>query len=290
MALRQILTIAELSSALDAERSAGRRVGLVPTMGALHDGHAALITQAARETDAVVTTLFVNPLQFGPTEDLAAYPRDLAGDMRVAEMAGASFMFTPSVEEMYPFGSTKVLTNVSVAALTTGLDGAARPGHFDGVATVVAKLFAMTGRCRAYFGEKDFQQLAVVRRMATDLSFPVEVVGCATIREADGLAMSSRNRYLTSEQRRHAPLLQQALLAGRALLESGETDADMVRHTMRSMVEADPLFGLQYAEVVDPLTLEPVTMVGSGQSVRLLVAATLGRARLIDNTGAMRCM
>jgi len=281
MALRRIVTIAELSPALDAERSAGRRVGLVPTMGALHDGHAALIAQAARETDAVVTTLFVNPLQFGPTEDLAAYPRD---------PAGASFMFTPSVEEMYPFGPAKVLTNVSVGALTTGLDGAARPGHFDGVATVVAKLFAMTGRCRAYFGEKDFQQLAVVRRMAVDLSFPVEVVGCATVREPDGLAMSSRNRYLTPEQRRHAPLLQQALLAGRALLENGEADAEVVRHTMRSMVEADPLFGLQYAEVVDPLTLEPVTMVGSGQSVRLLVAATLGRARLIDNAGAVRCM
>ena len=172
--------------------------------------------------------------------------------MRLAEAAGAQLIFTPSVAEMYPFGPTNVLTNVSVSALTTGLDGAARPGHFDGVATVVAKLFAIAGRCAAFFGEKDFQQLAVVRRMATDLSFPVDVVGCETVRESDGLAMSSRNRYLTAEERQHAPLLNQALRdpVGNCF-ESGERNADAVCQTMRALIEADPLFGLQYAEAVD---------------------------------------
>jgi pantoate--beta-alanine ligase len=287
MAIRQISTISDLSLLLDADRAAGRRIGLVPTMGALHAGHASLITQAAARTDVVVTTVFVNPLQFAPTEDLSAYPRDLESDMQLAEAAGAHLIFTPSVEEMYPFGPSNVLTNVSVSALTTGLDGAARPGHFDGVATVVAKLFAIVGRCSAFFGEKDFQQLAVVRRMATDLSFPVDVIGCQTVREADGLAMSSRNRYLTADERRHAPLLNQALRVGGELFESGERSADVVREAMRNLVAADPLFGLQYAEAVDPLTLEPLTLTTSGQSVRLVIAATLGRARLIDNIGAV---
>lgn len=289
MALRQILTVAELSRALDVERAKGSRIGLVPTMGALHDGHASLIARAGAETDVVVTTVFVNPLQFAPTEDLAAYPRNLDADMEIAERAGAHVIFIPAVDEMYPFGPTNVLTNVSVAALTRGLDGAARPGHFDGVATVVAKLFAMTGRCKAFFGEKDFQQLAVVRRMAADLSFPVEVTGCPTVREPDGLAMSSRNRYLTAEQRSHALLLHNALLTGRSMIEDGESDADRVRAAMQSMVQADSMFGLQYAEVVDPITLEPLISIGSEQAVRLLVAARLGQARLIDNVGAVRC-
>ena len=290
MSLRLILTVADLTNVLHAERVAGRTVGLVPTMGALHDGHAALVRQAAASTDVVVTTVFVNPLQFAPTEDLAAYPMDLDSDQHLAEGAGASIMFTPSVTEMYPFGASNVLTSVSVRSLTKGLDGAARPGHFDGVATVVAKLFAMTGRCRAFFGEKDFQQLAVVRRMSLDLSFPVEVIGCPTVREHDGLAMSSRNRYLTSEERQHAPLLYRALRAGQSMIESGETDADAARRTMRSMVLADPSFDLHYAEIVDPLTLETSTTLAAGQAVRLLIAAKLGRARLIDNVGAVRCM
>ena len=287
MSIRQIFTIAELSLVLDAERATGRRIGLVPTMGALHDGHASLIAQAAGQTDVVATTIFVNPLQFGPTEDLSAYPKDLPNDIRLAETAGAHFVFTPSVSEMYPYGPANVLTNVSVSALTSGLDGAARPGHFDGVATVVAKLFAVVGRCSAFFGEKDFQQLAVVRRMASDLSFPVDVVGCRTVRESDGLAMSSRNRYLTPEERREAPLLNRALNDGRDLIESGEPDAGAVRRAMRALVESEPMFGLQYAEVVDPQTLEPVTYLRPGESVRLLIAATLGRARLIDNVGAV---
>ena len=258
-------------------------------MGALHAGHASLVAQAAAACDVVVTTVFVNPLQFAPTEDLALYPRDLDADMALAESAGAHVLFAPSVAEMYPFGPANVLTNVSVDALTVGLDGAARPGHFDGVATVVAKLFAMTGRCRAFFGEKDYQQLAVVRRMAADLSFPVEVVGCATVREADGLAMSSRNRYLTDEQRARAPHLHQALLLGSRTIEQGETDAAKVRSAMCALINSEPMFGLQYAEVVDPFTLVPVTTIADDQPVRLLVAATLGRARLIDNIGATRC-
>jgi pantoate--beta-alanine ligase len=289
MAIRQIATIAELSKALDQQRSEGHTVGLVPTMGALHRGHRSLIEHAAQTCDAVVATVFVNPLQFAPTEDLDAYPRDLVGDAELAEEGGAKMLFTPSVPEMYPFGPANVFTNVTVRALTIGLDGAARPGHFDGVATVVAKLFAIAGRCSAFFGEKDFQQLAVIRRMATDLSFPVDVVGCSTVREPDGLALSSRNRYLNETERAHAKLLYATLCAGRDLVTQGESNAAVVRALMRSMIELDPLFDLQYAEIVDPVTLEPLRQISSDQSVRLLIAARLGRARLIDNIGAVRC-
>src|SRR5438270_4409324 len=207
-----ITTIAAFSEALDAERRAGRVVGLVPTMGALHDGHASLVRRAADECDVVAVTVFVNPLQFGAGEDLDAYPRTLDADVALAERSGASIVFAPTVAEMYGDGTW---TTVSVAGeMTSVLEGASRPGHFDGVATVVAKLFAMAGRCRAYFGEKDFQQLAIVRRMATDLSFPVEIVPCPTVRADDGLALSSRNAYLSAEERAAAPVLHRALRAG----------------------------------------------------------------------------
>src|SRR5205823_4014841 len=202
--------IARLRKELDAARAGGRTVGLVPTMGYLHDGHAALIGRARAECDVVVVTDFVNPLQFGEPADLEAYPRDLDHDATVAAAAGADFLFAPSVEEMYP---GPVRTTVHVAGVSDSLEGASRPGHFDGVATVVAKLFAITGPCRAYFGEKDFQQLAVVRRLVADLSMPIDVVGCDTVREPDGLAMSSRNVRLAPEQRRAATVLHRALLA-----------------------------------------------------------------------------
>src|SRR5205823_4752076 len=190
-------------------RAQGQRVGLVPTMGYLHAGHASLIEAAARDNDVVAVTVFVNPLQFGPTEDLAAYPRDLERDTKLAEQAGASVVFAPSVEEMYPTGEP--LTTVAVRQVSEPLEGRFRPTHFAGVATVVAKLFALAGPCRAYFGEKDYQQLAVIRRMSADLSFPVEVVGCPTVRDPDGLAKSSRNAYLTTEERAVAPTLHRAL-------------------------------------------------------------------------------
>jgi pantoate--beta-alanine ligase len=274
-------TVAGFSVALDAERRAGRTVGLVPTMGALHAGHGSLVERAAAECDVVAVTIFVNPLQFGAGEDLDAYPRTLDADVGLAGTAGASIVFAPTVKEMYGDGTA---TNVSVANTMTGvLEGASRPGHFDGVATVVAKLFAMAGACRAYFGEKDFQQLAVVRRMVLDLSLQVEIVGCPTVREDDGLAMSSRNAYLTAEERAAAPVMHRALQAGVELIEAGERDPAVVRGHVASIISAEPLGELDYAEVVDASTLAvPDRLAGA---VRLLAAARFGKARLLDNVG-----
>ena len=283
MTMRLLHTVAEFSEALDAERRAGRTVGLVPTMGALHAGHGSLITRAAGENDVVAVTVFVNPLQFGAGEDLDKYPRTLDADCILADEAGASVVLAPTVQEMYGDGS---LTKVSVAgSMTEVLEGASRPGHFDGVATVVAKLFAMTGRCRAYIGEKDFQQLAVVRRMAADLSFPVEIVPCETVRDPDGLALSSRNAFLGGEEREAAPILHQALESGAALIQAGERDPRVVREHIAALVAASPFFVIDYTAAVDPGTLvEPERLEGD---VRLLIAARLrsGAARLIDNLG-----
>jgi len=275
-----VTTAAALRTALDAVRHDGGTVGLVPTMGYLHDGHVSLMDAAVADNDVTATTIFVNPLQFAPTEDLAAYPRDLAGDTARCEAAGVGVLFTPSVEAMYP---VPIQTTVSVAGITETMEGASRPSHFAGVATVVAKLFALAGPCRAYFGEKDFQQLAVVRTMARDLSFPVEVVGCPTVREPDGLAMSSRNAYLTAEERAAAPVLHRALEAGADAVRAGERDPAVVRGVVAGMVDAEPLAELDYAAVVDAATLEVVDpLVGE---VRLLTAARFGRARLLDNVG-----
>jgi pantoate--beta-alanine ligase len=275
-----VSTGCDLRMTLDFERSVHRSVGFVPTMGYLHDGHAALIRRAANEADVVVVSIFVNPLQFGPSEDLDAYPRDLAGDTEVAREAGADLLFVPTVDEMYP---RQVVTSVRVAELSETLDGASRPGHFDGVATVVAKLFNITGPCRAYFGEKDFQQLAIIRRMVSDLSFPVEIVGCPTVREPDGLAMSSRNSYLTPEERAAAPVVHQALRAGVAAIQQGERDPAAVRRVMTDVVAREPLAELDYVAVVDAKSLAiPASLSGN---LRLLAAVRFGRARLIDNVG-----
>ncbi|HET9441841.1 MAG TPA: pantoate--beta-alanine ligase, partial [Acidimicrobiales bacterium] len=223
-------TVAGFRKALDAERAAGRRVGLVPTMGWLHDGHLSLVRRAAAECDVVAATIFVNPLQFGESHDLAAYPRDLDRDSGLAAGAGVGHLFAPSVAEMYP---GPVRTRVVVADVGDGLEGAHRPGHFEGVATVVAKLFAVAGPCRAYFGEKDWQQLQVVRTLVRDLSFPVEIVGCPTVREPDGLAMSSRNVYLSAEERAAATVLHRALRAAQ--------DADDPIAVMKETVASEPL-------------------------------------------------
>jgi len=284
--LRSVERIKPFRAALDEARADGRTVGLVPTMGYLHAGHVSLIEQAAEENDVVAVTVFVNPLQFGPTEDLAAYPRDLARDSQLAEEAGASIVFAPSVEEMYPTGEP--LTTVAVRQVSEPLEGRFRPTHFAGVATVVAKLFAIAGECRAYFGEKDYQQLAVIRRMAADLSFPVEVVGCPTVREPDGLALSSRNVYLTPEEREAAPTLHRALTAGKAAIEQrGERDPAAVNELMREVLSGEPRFDVDYAEVVNASDLTtPTRLVGE---VRLLAAARLGKARLIDNLAAVAC-
>ena len=278
--MKTVSTIADVRSVLDAERAAGRRVGFVPTMGYLHEGHASLIRRARAECDVVVVSIFVNPLQFGAGEDLDAYPRDLDRDTRLAEAEGADLLFTPPVGEMYP---RPVLTTVSVAEVSAPLEGAARPTHFNGVATVVAKLFAIVGPCSAYFGEKDFQQVAVVRRMAADLSMPVDVVACPTVRERDGLAMSSRNAYLTPEQRAAAPVVHRALQAAAALVMAGERDPRVVRTLMAEIIQAEPLAELDYAEVVSADSFAvPDPLAGD---LRLLAAVRFGRARLIDNVG-----
>jgi pantoate--beta-alanine ligase len=267
---------------LDAHRSAGRRVGLVPTMGALHAGHMSLIRRAAGDCDVAAVTDYVNPLQFGPTEDLGAYPRDLDRDVDLAREAGASLVFAPGTEDLWP---EERVTTVRVDHLTARLEGERRPGHFDGVTTIVAKLFNLTGPCWAYFGEKDFQQLAIVRRMVSDLDMPVEIIGCPTVRDSDGLAMSSRNAYLTDEQRDVAPNLYYALLAGkRAVEDDAVADPAKVATIMAESLGCHSQFTLDYAAVADPEDLtEPATI---RNEVRLLIAAHLGRARLIDNVAA----
>jgi pantoate--beta-alanine ligase len=248
----------QLRKELDAARAAGRTVGLVPTMGALHEGHASLIRRSAAECDLTAVTVFVNPLQFGPSEDFATYPRDLSADVEVAAAGGAGLVFAPPVDEMYRDGAAPAVT-VHVAGEDV-LEGAARPGHFDGVATVVAKLFNLAGPCAAYFGEKDWQQLRVVRGLVADLSFPVEVVACPIVREADGLALSSRNVRLSAEERRAATVLYRALRAGVA--------SDEPSRAMAEVVATEPLAALDYAEIVGD---------------RLLIAARVGHVRLIDN-------
>lgn len=284
MAVEVTETIAGFRAVLDAARREGRTVGFVPTMGYLHEGHRSLMARARAETDVVAVSIFVNPLQFGVNEDLAQYPRDLPADLALCDGVGVDVVLAPSVEEMYP---EPVATTVAVPDLAATMEGASRPTHFAGVATVVAKLFNLAGPCRAYFGEKDFQQLAIVRRMAHDLSFPVEVVGCPIVRDDDGLALSSRNVYLTPDERAAAPVLHRALQAGAEAVLAGERDAEVVRRLVADLVTAEPLGELDYAEVVDVASLAPATRLDAGAHVRLLVAARFGRPRLLDNVGVV---
>ena len=280
MPVTSVATINELRTILDQARAAGQSVGFVPTMGYLHEGHASLMDAARAAHDLVVTSIFVNPLQFGPTEDLDAYPRDLTGDTELADRCGVDLLFVPSAREMSP---EQIRTTVSVGGVSQVLEGRARPTHFDGVATVVAKLLAIVGACHAYFGEKDFQQLAVVRQMVRDLSIPVEVVGCPTVRDPDGLALSSRNAYLTPEERAAAPVVHAALEAGRAAVLAGETDPAAIRALMAARIDAEPLAELDYAEIVDAATFAVSDPLRG--PLRLLAAARFGKARLIDNVG-----
>ena len=267
---------------LDQARQDGKQVGLHLTMGALHAGHAANIRRAAGECDVVAVTIFVNPLQFGPHEDFAAYPRDLAADLARAEVAGADIVLAPETTAIYP---DEPLVTVRVKQLADILEGRHRPGHFDGVATVVTKFLALSGPCRTYFGEKDYQQLVIVRRLVSDLSLPVEVVACPIVREEDGLALSSRNAYLGPAGRVAARALYWSLLAGkRAVEEQGATDPGTVRAAMLEVAGGEELFDLDYAEAVDAVTLE-VPPVLSGEA-RLLIAGRVGKARLIDNVPA----
>lgn len=259
-------------------RELGGSWGLVPTMGFLHAGHISLVERARKENDHVGVSIFVNPTQFGPTEDLAAYPRDLPRDLALLEAAGAELVWTPPVTEVYPPGFQ---TYVTVEEVTKVLEGAARPGHFRGVATVVAKLFNVFQPDRAYFGQKDAQQAVVIQQMVRDLNFPLEVVVCPIVREPDGLAMSSRNVYLTPEQRAAAPVLYRALCAARDAWQAGEHDGEQLRRIMRAVLDVEPLAHTEYVSAADPVTLQELG--DAGQGVLLSMAVRIGRARLIDN-------
>lgn len=271
--------VADVRAHLESARRQGATVGFVPTMGAFHEGHRSLMRAARAAHDVVVVSLFVNPLQFGPAEDLDHYPRDLEGDLAVVRSEGVDVLFAPPVPEIYPDYPT--LTTVHVDRLTEGLCGEARPGHFDGVATVVAKLFAVVGPCTAYFGNKDFQQLAVVRRMTADLCLPVEVVGCPLVREPDGLAMSSRNRNLSPAGREAATVIYRGLQTGAKLVEAGERDASRLRRVVANVLTTELLVRLEYAEVVRASDLAPVERLEG--EVLVAVAARVGDVRLIDN-------
>jgi pantoate--beta-alanine ligase len=271
-------TVADVRRTCDRARARGGHVGFVPTMGCFHEGHRSLMRAAREANDFVVTSLFVNPTQFSPAEDLDAYPRDLEGDAAAAASEGVDVLFVPTAAEMYPDGAR---TTVSVQELTRTLCGASRPGHFDGVTTIVAKLFAIVGPCRAYFGRKDAQQLAVVRRMAFDLDLPVELVGCPLVREPDGLALSSRNAYLSADERRAAVVLSQALRAAGDAARRGERDPAVLLALIADVVGAEPRVRLDYAEVVDSATLQPVEHLGG--ELLVAIAAFVGPARLIDN-------
>jgi len=270
-----IPTIAGTRAALGADREAGRTVGFVPTMGYLHEGHASLIRRARAECDAVLVSIFVNPLQFGANEDLAAYPRDLEADLALCKREGVDVVFHPDVEEMY---GGRARFCIDVGEIGDRLCGASRPGHFNGVATVVAKLWNIAGPCRSYFGEKDLQQLVVLRRLAASFDVPVEVIGCRIVREPDGLAMSSRNVYLSAEERTAALVLKRALDQAAA---SGERAGARLAAMMRETISSEPLARLDYAVCVDTETLEDAGHVTDRAA--LAVAAWFGKARLIDN-------
>ena len=273
--MKTVTTIAELRA---ARRSLPGPLGFVPTMGYLHAGHISLAQRARAECASVAASIFVNPTQFGPSEDLAKYPRDLPGDLARLEAAGVDLVWTPTPQEMYPAGFQ---TWVTVEELTRPLEGAARPTHFRGVTTVVAKLFHAVGPDKAYFGQKDAQQAAVIRRMVKDLDFPLEVVVCPIVREPDGLAMSSRNVYLSAEERRAATVLFRSLSAAKAAYDSGERRAEALRGLVQKNVAGEPLAQLQYVSCADYDTLEELEEI-KGKSL-LSMAVYFGKTRLIDN-------
>jgi pantoate--beta-alanine ligase len=279
-----VRTAAKLRAWSRGERGKGQTVGLVPTMGSLHAGHASLIEEAVRLCGRVVVSIFVNPTQFGPNEDFARYPRNFEADCRLAEASGAQVVFAPAVEEMYPGsveGGDGVGTFVDVEGLSGRLDGASRPGHFRGVATVVAKLLIACEADRAFFGQKDAAQVAVIRRMAADLAVGTEIVVCPIVREADGLALSSRNVYLSAEERRQALVLSRAVRAVVGLVAEGERRADVLVAAGRAVFAAEPGVRVDYAALVDWGTLLPVEVAGPG--TLFAVAAWVGGTRLIDN-------
>ncbi len=278
-----IRTVREMQAHADARRREGRRLALVPTMGALHEGHLALVRTARAHADHVTVSIFVNPTQFGPSEDYARYPRQLEKDIAALEALEVDVVFAPTVEEMYPGGPEANLTWVYVEQLDAHLCGRHRPGHFRGVTTIVAKLFNICKPHVAVFGLKDAQQFQIIRRMAHDLHYDVELIGVPTVREPDGLALSSRNTYLSPEERKQAVVLAQAVEAARQAIEAGEQRPEAIVEAMRQILARAPLARVQYAEVVDAETLQPVTRIRPGQRVLAGVAVFFGDTRLIDS-------
>ena len=271
-------TIQEVREQVKEWKKQGLSVGLVPTMGYLHEGHKSLIDRAVKENDKVVISVFVNPMQFGPKEDLASYPRDFKRDSALCENAGAALVFHPQPEEMYHEDFSSF---VDMSTLTGGLCRKSRPIHFRGVCTVVSKLFNIVMPDKAYFGQKDAQQLAVIRHMVSDLNFGIEIVGCPIIREEDGLAKSSRNTYLNEKERKAALILSKSLQKGKALIDAGEEDVEKIKQTITEKLESEPLAKIDYVEVVDWNTLEPVEKVEG--PVLVAIAVYIGKTRLIDN-------
>jgi pantoate--beta-alanine ligase len=271
-------TVREVRAWTKLARAEGKTIGFVPTMGYFHEGHLSLMRRAKAECDLCVVSLFVNPTQFAPSEDFQRYPRDFARDAAMAESVGVDLLFAPEVEEMYPEGYQ---TYVEVTEVTRRLEGAARPGHFRGVATVCTKLFHIVQADRAYFGKKDYQQLKVIQRMVRDLNIPTEIVPCETVREPDGLAMSSRNVYLKPDERQAATVLYRALCAGRDAILAGERDAKKVQALVEQVIATEPLVKTEYVDVADAETLEPLTDLRG--EVVISLAARVGVARLIDN-------
>ena len=272
-----VKTVEEVRTYVKSAKREGKTVGFVPTMGFLHEGHKSLIVRAAKENDFVVVSDFVNPTQFGPNEDFEAYPRDIEKDAELCEDAGADIIFNPEASEMYD----NALTTVTVDKITKVLCGASRPGHFAGVATVVSKLFNIIAPDRAYFGEKDAQQLMVIKKMVKDLNFDIEIIGCPIIREEDGLAKSSRNTYLNSDERQAALCLSRSLNLGKELIARGETSAEVVKSAIRAEIEKEPLSRIDYVEIVDLDTLESAERTDTG--ILAAIAVYIGKTRLIDN-------
>lgn len=277
--MKVVSTIAEVREFVKAARKEGKTVGLVPTMGYLHEGHESLIKKSVADNDVTVVSIFVNPMQFGPKEDLASYPRDLEADTKLVTNAGADLIFHPEPEEMYKDGFCSF---VDMTGLTNALCGLSRPIHFRGVCTVVNKLFMIVMPDRAYFGEKDAQQLAVIKRMVTDLNIDIEIIGCPIIREDDGLAKSSRNTYLSPETRKQAVILSKSIFLAKKMVEDGERDAETIKKAMRDLINTMPLADIDYVEVVDVNTMKSVDKL-SGQILIAIAVNMAGEARLIDN-------
>ena len=271
-------TVNEVRQIVKEWKAEGLSVGFVPTMGYLHEGHKSLIEKAVEENDMVVVSVFVNPIQFGPKEDLASYPRDIERDSKLCEDAGANIIFHPEKEEMY---FDDFCTHVDIEGLSDGLCGKSRPIHFRGVCTVVSKLFNIVNPHRAYFGEKDAQQLAIIKRMVRDLNFDIEVIGCPIIREEDGLAKSSRNTYLNDEERKAATILNKSLLLGKKALEDGERDSKKIVDIITNNINTESLAKIDYIEIVDSLSMKEVDIIN--KSVLVAMAVYIGKTRLIDN-------